>query len=783
VAEVAVNGSRAWIAAVGGVISIDLSTIRDERPSQFRLSDAEGLISPEVTCLTIDAFGNVWVGTREDGVSVFDSSGRHLRNLFAFDELLWSDKVIAAGAVAQVETCEIDFGSGPETLSCARVAVSSADSYNAATGRPEGGGFFIVRVTQRGGDWIFDKDPGTGIGIGIERSQELLSELDEIWVGTGGGGLWRRDNASGDRELVLSVNQGGLVNDNVKKLARAPVPGQPGPEPLWIGTGAGLHIWNGTVLDTVSQFLDRNILDLYRNGDRMYVLTETPSLVRDLYEIDLTQPIDTLRIPRSNCPSDTLYVPREVAVASDGKVVLGSRSRSFFVRDGFDWICPPPLGPHWPRIADLDIGLDGVLYFGTGDQNRQPDVNGVGVYDFFEWSSITTANSNLLDANVTEIESWPDTTRWFGTRVSANVGGVNRYFPATGQLTQYHPAAPEGRRTLGRNVWSMAQDAQNNLWICYGQEGGGLSVIEWPSEQITNFSFDTLFSNATTALRDISFDTYGRVWVTTQSSGTTIGKVYVVDTRGTISNQADDILTEFNVANEIGSLGEIRSVTVDPSNQVWLGGNLGLAVGEIVDSGVNTVAVVSWRILRPTSTQLGGRNPLPYRVSVLDDANNVWLGTQSSGLVRVSPDQVVWTWFDQFAGCPLPDQSITGLHWDDRTRSMWIGTPSSGIARVGLTAGTSGQEQSIEAYPNPWRPAEQGAFVTFGGIPPDETTTVRIYNTAGELVVEMTDMRGDKVWNGRNVRDVIVESGVYVVTATSSDGTRGKYEGKVAVIR
>ena len=82
VAGVAVDGQRAWIAAVGGVISIDLSTIGDERPAQFRLSDAEGLVSPDVTCLTIDAFGNIWVGTREDGVSVFDAQGNHSRFLF-----------------------------------------------------------------------------------------------------------------------------------------------------------------------------------------------------------------------------------------------------------------------------------------------------------------------------------------------------------------------------------------------------------------------------------------------------------------------------------------------------------------------------------------------------------------------------------------------------------------------------------------------------------------------------------------------------------------------------
>jgi ligand-binding sensor domain-containing protein len=783
VVEVAVVGREAWVAAVGGVIHIDLDTIRNQRPSQFRLTEAEGLVSLDVTCLTIDGFGNVWVGTRENGVSVFDASGNHIRNLSSFDTLVWSDKIVAAAAQGQIETCTIDFGNGPESVSCDRVVISSADTYNPSNGLPEGGGLKVVHVVRRGDQWVFAEPREFQGGVGIPRTQDILTEADEIWAGTGGDGLWRRDEATGDRMQVLSLSN-GLLSNNVKKLVRAPAAGQPGTNELWVGTGAGLHTWDGAALDTIPQFTGRNILDLHRTGQQMFVLAANPAdpqIISDLYRIDLSLPLDTVRVARSNCAGDTVYSGREVAVADDGRIVLGTRAHSFFVRDGFDWICPPPLGPHWPHIADLCLGLDGALYFGTGDQDVQSVPNGVGVYDFVDWSALTTGNSNLLAPNVTEVEAWPDSTMWFGTRVSAAVGGVNHYFPSTGTMNQFHPAAPEGRRTLGRNVWSMAKDAQQNLWVCYGQDGGGLSVIEWPSLQVTNFPFSVLFPSATTSLRDISHDSFGRAWVTTQSSGTIIGKLYVVDPQGTIADQTDDILTEFNVANEVGQLGETRAVLVDPSNQVWLAGNLGLVVGRITDNG-NGPAFAEWRQIRPTSTQLGGRNPLPYNVSVLDGDANIWLGTNSSGVVRVSPDRVVWTWFDQADGCPLPDQSVTGLHFDERRQSMWIGTGSGGIARVGLSASGAATEATIEAYPNPWRPG-QGTFVTFAGIPPDETTTLRIFNAAGELVLEMPEVRGEKTWDGRNLRNAPVESGVYLVTAKSTDGTRGTYEGKVAIIR
>jgi ligand-binding sensor domain-containing protein len=783
IVDVAVRGQEAWIAAIGGVIRIDLSTIRNPKPAQSKISDAEGLVSTTLTCLTIDAFGNVWVGTREDGVSVFDSQGRHIGNLFSFDDLLYSDKVIAAAALGQTETCIIE----GRSMTCDRVVISGADSYAPSTGLPEGGGFVIVRIGRDGDRWVFERE---GFANTLAKSQELLTESGGVWIGTAGQGLWRRDDGTGMLDQVLSRTDGGLVSDNVKKLVRAPALGQPGPDVLWIGTGGGLHAWNGAVLDTIAQFSGQNILDLYGTGDRLYVLAETPSpdFDRDLYEIDLTQP-STLRIPRSDCAGDTLYAPREVGVSDDGKIVLGTRVRSFSVRDGLDWICPPPLGPHWPRVADLDIDQDGILYFGTGDQTGAARSAGVGLFDGTDWSALTPPD--VLHENVTEVEVWPDGSIWFGSRVSAQFGGLNRYLPPD-SMEAYFPTASGGKATLGRNIWSMGLDAGDNLWVCYGQAvDPGLSVIEWPSRQITDFPFEIIFANATTALRDLAFDSQNRVWVTTFSEGPIIGKVYVIDTNGTIADQSDDEYTEFNVANEIEDIGEVLAVSIDSSDQIWLAGGKGLVVGQIDNTNVR---FTDWDLVEPTSSQLGGRNPLPYRVSKLDWDESIWIGTESSGLVRVSRDQVTWTWFDQLAGCPLPDQSITGLHVDERSKSVYVGTANGGIARIGLTGGAGPTESTLEAYPNPWALEYAGddpkllnqraSIVTFEGIPPDETTEIRIYSAAGELVHEKVIPGPDpKTWNGTNARDALVESGVYLVVAKSSDGTRGKYEGKVAVIR
>jgi len=101
----------------------------------------------------------------------------------------------------------------------------------------------------------------------------------------------------------------------------------------------------------------------------------------------------------------------------------------------------------------------------------------------------------------------------------------------------------------GRSIWALETDAANNLWVCYGQINGGLTVIEWPDRDITDYPFSLIFAG-TDLLRDLAFDSEGRAWVTTQSEGTIVGQVYVVDPNGTVDDRSDDDYTSFNLAND-----------------------------------------------------------------------------------------------------------------------------------------------------------------------------------------------------------------------------------------
>ncbi len=766
-ADIEIRGSTAWIGADGGIVQIDLSTVVSGAANQRKIGIPEGLVDNDLTALDIDGSGNVWVGTLEKGISVFDSQGGHITDLSSFEHL-WSDLVIDIKALGN------------------RVFVVLTDEYTASGGL-SGGGLSAIDVVSTPSGPRFDR---VSLGTSLELAQVVLPEPGVTWIGTRGNGLWRATESLSDPELVADQST-GLIQNNVAKLLRAPNPAQGGESVLWVGTGAGMQTWNGTVLTAVPFFQNWDILDLYVEGTTLLVLIATSTTNFDLYQANLAQPsLNFLRLSRAECMPDTLsYIPREVARDAGGRICLGTRDNAFSVREGFEWYCPPPLGPHFPQVSDLKMSADGVLYFATGEKGPFNRGVGIGRFDGTSWSVLSTAQ-NLVDRDIHEVAAWGDSTMWFGSAISASQGGLSHYFPKTGVMLTYHDTVPDPQRiTQGKNVRSLELDRFGNLWVVYGQElgnGGGLSLIQPQAPplqpRVTNYPVSAFAPGGVQLLRDVAFDSRDRLWVTTFSDQDDAGTLYVINPKGTLTDLSDDgIAVQFNVANEITELGPIDNIEIDSTDQIWLAGDLGLARGQI-GSDVGTIPSVIWDVIVPGVEQSGGRNPLPYTAAELAEDGSIWLGTDAAGVVNVSKDSQRWKWYDQEAGAPLPDQSIKGLHLQAGTDNLWIGTGSGGIAKVDLSGGSNGGGDKIDlaAFPNPWHPSQNGSL-GLGAIPEEETTTLRVYDVSGELVYEGQNLSGEKTWNGRNQGEKPVESGTYLVRAVSTNGKI--YEGKVAVVR
>jgi DNA-binding beta-propeller fold protein YncE len=140
--DIELTGTTAWIGAKGGIVSLDLATAAQNEPVQRKIGVAEGLIDADVTSLALDSFGNVWVGTKENGISVFNSEGEHIRELNSFEHL-WSDLVVDMRPIGN------------------KMYVACTDQYTAIGGL-DGGGYVPIKSRNRTGTF---SSPGSPSGL------------------------------------------------------------------------------------------------------------------------------------------------------------------------------------------------------------------------------------------------------------------------------------------------------------------------------------------------------------------------------------------------------------------------------------------------------------------------------------------------------------------------------------------------------------------------------------------------------------------------------------------
>jgi hypothetical protein len=153
--------------------------------------------------------------------------------------------------------------------------------------------------------------------------------------------------------------------------------------------------------------------------------------------------------------------------------------------------------------------------------------------------------------------------------------------------------------------------------------------------------------------------------------------------------------------------------------------------------------------------------------------------------------------------CTSPTISVNGLSvwYLDTSRSLWTKLPSTvdtGNNRIeaetehlsifALMTKSANAGDDIFAYPVPWRPnaddpdrygTESGGII-FSNLP--NPSKIKIYNTAGELVKELSHTESDpaETWDGKTTSGRDAASGVYIYVVEF--GSAKKF-GKLMVIR
>lgn len=225
------------------------------------------------------------------------------------------------------------------------------------------------------------------------------------------------------------------------------------------------------------------------------------------------------------------------------------------------------------------------------------------------------------------------------------------------------------------------------------------------------------------------------------------------------------------------------ALAIDNRNQLWIGTFRGLRVlyntsGFFTDDNIRVDEIII--------EEDGIAKELLFQQFItdieVDGANNKWIGTADSGLFYFSSDGQETIFHFTTDNSPLPSNIINDVSLDQNNGIVYIAT-SNGL--VSYRSGGSSPLEDLKdayAYPNPVRPGfdivEQR--VKIKGI--SENINIKITDIEGNLVAEAqsrTNQRysgfnleidgGTAFWNGKNLANNIVASGVYLVMLSDLD--------------
>jgi len=240
----------------------------------------------------------------------------------------------------------------------------------------------------------------------------------------------------------------------------------------------------------------------------------------------------------------------------------------------------------------------------------------------------------------------------------------------------------------------------------------------------------------------------------------------------------------------------VRSIALDRRNQLWIGTFRGLRVlfnpasfFTEDDIRVEEIIIEEGGIARELLSQ-----QFVSDIEV-DGSNNKWIGTFDSGLFYLSSDGQRTIFHFTKSNSPLPSNNINDVSIDASNGTVFIATDKGLLSFASGGSETTEDFSKSHVYPNPVRPRFDivEEKVKIKELP--ENVNIKITDIEGNLVAEAqsrTNQRyngfnleidgGIAYWNGKNLANNVVASGVYLIMLSDLDSFETKVL-KLMVVR
>ena len=322
-------------------------------------------------------------------------------------------------------------------------------------------------------------------------------------------------------------------------------------------------------------------------------------------------------------------------------------------------------------------------------------------------------------------------------------------------------------------VGSTAFDANGLLWSITSLIDKPLKSFNPSNNSWTSYSFTGLFQDRNLGFGDLVIAPDGTKWIGSYEQGLI----------GFKENGNKPLLKKLDKEEENMPAKYVRSLALDKRNQLWIGTFRGIRVlyntsnfFEDANAEVDEIVILEDGIAKELLFQ-------QFITAIeVDGSNNKWIGTADSGVFYLSPDGQKTIYHFTKDNAPLPSNTITDISIDGTNGIVYIAT-TKGL--VSFRSGSSGTFDTLEkafAYPNPVRPNFNMADEKIKIKNISENVNIKITDIEGNLVAEAqsrTNPRyngynleidgGTAYWNGKNLANNQVASGVYLVMLSDLD--------------
>ena len=429
---------------------------------------------------------------------------------------------------------------------------------------------------------------------------------------------------------------------------------------------------------------------------------------------------------------------------------------------------------------------------------------GLSYYDDEEWKNIPF-DSVFGARNLSEISVNPfNPNQVFISAVHDGILEINDFEPSV--LLDDNNSALESLIVPGSpdvksiRVTDTQFDSNGLLWTISSRIDMALKSYNPSSGSWQEYSFSSLIQdplNDEDGFFEIEVGDDGTKWIGSYDNG------LLAYNENVGTNPLRNINSE---SQNVLPFTRFTALALDNRNQLWIGTTKGL------------------RVLYNTSGFYDDPNPSLSQIIILEDgipkellenqsivdievdgSNNKWIATSDSGAFYFSSDGQNTIYHFTKDNSPLPSNSVNDIAIDEDNGVVYIAT-TRGL--LSFKSGGSKPEETLEnafAYPNPVRPEynilgfndlnDINKGVKVSGL--TDRVNIKITDIEGNLVAEAqsnVNQRsssanynfaidgGTAIWNGKNLSNSVVRTGVYLIMISDLDSFETKVI-KVLIVR